>query len=71
MDDYVLQDMFYNFEDREIHGAAFEYQQGYSDGLQDCGNRTLDLTDYVQSIILFLIVVVLVISRHSYGKKRY
>jgi hypothetical protein len=82
MDNSVLQDMFYDFEARELHGSAFEYLQGYSDGMQDCGNRTIDLTIYVQSTILFLMVVVVlvisrrvvsrrVVSRHSYTKQRY
>ena len=77
MDDSVLQDMFYDFDAREIHGVEFEYLQGYSDGLHDCDNKTIDLTVYVECTILFLIVVVVlvisrrVISRHSSGKKRY
>jgi hypothetical protein len=77
MDNSVLQDMFYDFEARELHGSAFEYLQGYSDGMQDCGNRIIDLTVYVESTILFLMVVVVlvisrrVVSRHSYTKQRY
>ena len=77
MDNSVLQDMFYDFEARELHGTAFEYLQGYSDGMQDCGNRIIDLTVYVESTILFLMVVVVlvisrrVVSRHSYTKQRY
>ena len=77
MDNSVLQDMFYDFEARELHGVAFEYLQGYSDGMQDCGNRIIDLTVYVESTILFLMVVVVlvisrrVVSRHSYTKQRY